>query len=105
MNIFNRDVVLHVNACYISLHSTLDLYFSEFCGKVKEMADMTTDEQPKDSNIDYVMSSPSESNSQSEASGGEDGVKVHPGKGYLVYCIDISGSMSSATKLPELQGM
>ncbi|XP_033731014.1 circularly permutated Ras protein 1-like, partial [Pecten maximus] len=77
----------------------------EFCQKENIIPNTKKEEVPTESVIDYTMSPPAPSDPEAGQQTGVAGEKekLHTGKGYTIYCIDISGSMSNTTKLPELQ--
>ena len=80
-------------------------FCSEFCGKENIIKDMSKEEVPTQEMTDFALTPPSEApDGEENASKGEKSEKG-PSKGYLVYCLDISGSMSCTNQLPELQGI
>ncbi|XP_033730317.1 circularly permutated Ras protein 1-like [Pecten maximus] len=78
----------------------------EFCQKENIIPNTKKEEVPTESVIDYIMSPPAPSDTKVGQQAGTAGEqeKLQMGKGYTIYCIDISRSMSSAAELPELQG-
>ncbi|KAK3093559.1 hypothetical protein FSP39_017307 [Pinctada imbricata] len=81
-------------------------WICEFCRAENIAKDMNKEEVPSGEMTDFAMSPPSEAaegDSTGKENGADEGKKVGPSKGYLVYCLDISGSMSCSNKLPELQ--
>ncbi|OWF45608.1 circularly permutated Ras protein 1-like [Mizuhopecten yessoensis] len=78
----------------------------EFCQKENILPNTKKDEIPCEAIIDYIMSPPAPSDTEAGQQAGATGTekdKLNLGKGYTIYCIDISGSMGYSTKLPELQ--
>lgn len=68
--------------------------FSEFCGHISLLLEPPCPgEVPEGSTGEYMLSPAL-----------EQGVETQSSAGLLVYCIDISGSMSVSSKLPDLQG-
>ena len=65
---------------------------SEFCGEVNDNLDISDEELPKEANVDYMLEPANAATAEAET------------KGMLLYCIDISGSMSSTVRTPNLQG-
>lgn len=82
--------------------------FSEFCGHDNVSTEVREEEIPKADTIDYALSAPEPQEEQvamgAEAEKTEATKPGTKGNGYVVYCLDISGSMGGATQLPELQG-
>lgn len=81
---------------------------SEFCGHKNEGLDISPEEVPKGDSFDFVLI-PARTEEATEAAEGETKPeltveKKEESKGTVVYCIDISGSMSCVVHLPELQG-
>ncbi|XP_033729364.1 circularly permutated Ras protein 1-like [Pecten maximus] len=77
----------------------------EFCQKKNIIPNTKKEEVPTESVIDYIMSPPAPSDPEvgQQAEAAKEKEKLHMGKGYTIYCIDISGSMSFTAELPELQ--
>lgn len=82
--------------------------FSEFCGHENVSTEVREEEIPKADTIDYALSAPEPQEEQvamgAEAEKTEATKPATTGSGYVVYCLDISGSMGGTTQLPELQG-
>ncbi|XP_048733712.2 circularly permutated Ras protein 1-like isoform X2 [Ostrea edulis] len=80
------------------------LWKCEFCGHENVSTEVRKEEISKSDTIDYALSAPEE-----QATAGKEIEKTEvtkpatTGSGYVVYCLDISGSMGGMTQLPELQ--
>ena len=66
---------------------------SEFCGCENKKEGVDKDQVPKQNMVDFLL----ETSAQLAQNSAES-------KGSIVYCIDVSGSMSVSTAVPELQG-
>ncbi|KAL4238999.1 hypothetical protein ACF0H5_003703 [Mactra antiquata] len=79
----------------------------EFCGHKNEGIDMSPEEIPKGDSFDFVLTpAREETDEQVEEGASKDETtpeKKEESKGMVVYCMDISGSMSCNVRLPELQ--
>lgn len=95
---------------------------SEFCGEANHDVDMPLDSVPKTSVSDYLLepAEVEEDEEDKEVEGEKEGEKADNeaskrktgaskasgGRSSMViFAVDVSGSMSSTTKVPELQGM
>lgn len=83
------------------------LWKCEFCGHENVSTEVREEEIPKADTIDYALSAPEPQEEQvamgAEAEKTEATKPATTGSGYVVYCLDISGSMGGTTQLPELQ--
>ena len=87
--IFLRKTQLrHVFHCNLKFFF---LFSSDFCD-TSNKAGISIDEVPGKPYLDYLLL-PAQNKQAKSAS-----------KGIVVYCIDVSGSMSCTTQIPELQG-
>lgn len=77
--------------------------YSEFCDKENVLQDVSKEEIPTEDKVDYMLSPPTVVATGDEASGEEPKSVKMEDTGYLVYCIDISGSMNVTTELPQIQ--
>lgn len=90
--------------------SLFSFLFSEFCGHENVSTEVRKEEIVTVDTIDYALSAPQEQAAAPKAEG-EKEEKIEAtkpattGSGYVVYCLDISGSMEGTTQLPELQGI
>ncbi|XP_053377820.1 circularly permutated Ras protein 1-like isoform X2 [Mercenaria mercenaria] len=79
----------------------------EFCEHKNTGLDITPEEIPKGDSFDFVLTPARQETEEEEAEGAtkEETTpeKKEESKGMVVYCMDISGSMSSTVRLPELQ--
>ncbi|XP_072031040.1 circularly permutated Ras protein 1-like isoform X2 [Amphiura filiformis] len=73
----------------------------EFCSKKNEELDVVEEEIPKENTIDYLLAAAPEPTEDEKME--EENAKGLRKTGTIVYCIDVSGSMSSTTELPSLQ--
>ncbi|XP_033103947.1 circularly permutated Ras protein 1-like [Anneissia japonica] len=73
----------------------------EFCSGDNNDLDMDDEEIPKEKSVEFLLA-PSPS---LVASGSGKASAVDSNDGVIIYCIDISTSMQSATKMPDLQGL
>ncbi|KAH3859158.1 circularly permutated Ras protein 1-like [Dreissena polymorpha] len=80
-------------------------WICEFCDNKNDNLDISPEEIPKGDSFDFVLSP-----ARVEVEGGEEGAKgettpekKEESKGMVVYCMDISGSMSAVVQLPTLQ--
>ncbi|WAR18290.1 CPAS1-like protein [Mya arenaria] len=79
---------------------------SEFCDHKNENLDISPDEVPRGESFDFVLVPAREegdSPAEEAATGETNPEKKAESKGMVVYCMDISGSMSCMVRLPELQ--
>jgi len=75
--------------------------FSEFCNHKNDKLDITPDEIPSGESFDFMLVPPrEETNDGAEEDANENTPET---KGMVVYCIDISRSMGSVVRLPEIQ--
>ena len=90
--------------------SLFSFLFSEFCGHENVSTEVRKEEIVTVDTIDYALSAPQEQAAVPKAKE-EKEEKIEAtkpattGSGYVVYCLDISGSMEGTTQLPELQGI
>ncbi|XP_052769779.1 circularly permutated Ras protein 1-like [Mya arenaria] len=78
----------------------------EFCDHMNENLDISPDEVPRGESFDFVLVAArkdGEAPAEEVATGETTPEKKEESKGMVVYCMDISGSMSSMVRLPELQ--
>ncbi|XP_052769776.1 circularly permutated Ras protein 1-like isoform X2 [Mya arenaria] len=78
----------------------------EFCDHKNENLDISPDEVPRGESFDFVLVPAREegdSPAEEAATGETNPEKKAESKGMVVYCMDISGSMSCMVRLPELQ--
>ncbi|XP_053394854.1 circularly permutated Ras protein 1-like isoform X4 [Mercenaria mercenaria] len=79
----------------------------EFCEHKNTGLDITPEEIPKGDSFDFVLTPARQETEEGEAEGATKGEttpeKKEESKGMVVYCMDISGSMSCTVRLPELQ--
>ena len=67
--------------------------------------DLAKEEIPTKDTYDYVLFVPDKVEEQEEttAEGGEKvEIKKGPSKGYLIYCLDVSGSMNAQTEMSRV---
>ncbi|XP_062584325.1 circularly permutated Ras protein 1-like isoform X2 [Saccostrea cucullata] len=80
------------------------LWNCEFCGHKNVSTEVRKEEIPKSDTIDYALSGPEEQAATGTETDKMEATKpATTGSGYVVYCLDISGSMGGITQLPELQ--
>ncbi|XP_061173237.1 circularly permutated Ras protein 1-like [Saccostrea echinata] len=80
------------------------LWNCEFCGHKNVSTEVRKEEIPKSDTIDYALSAPEEQAATEKETDKTEATKpATTGSGYVVYCLDISGSMGGVTQLPELQ--
>ena len=75
---------------------------SEYCGNENKNIDMTQEEIPKDDRFDYMLSPPR--STVDDASDAEKPAALEKKPGIIIYCMDISGSMTCQVQGSEMQG-
>ncbi|KAL3873143.1 hypothetical protein ACJMK2_036297 [Sinanodonta woodiana] len=75
----------------------------EFCGHINKDLDITPEEVPKGESFDFVLVPAQSESEQCKAEGEVTKEKIWNKGGILVYCMDISGSMSATVSLPQIQ--
>ena len=84
------------------------LVCSEFCDYKNTGLDITPEEVPQGESFDFVLvpaRPEAEAENSEQTAQGETTPENKESKGMIVYCMDISGSMSCEVRMPELQGM
>lgn len=92
--------------------------YSEFCGEDNHDIDTTVDEAPKAAVCDYLLEPAEEEKEEGEEEKEGDKVDNEAAKGkagaakpsgrrnnLVIFAVDVSGSMSATTAVPELQGV
>jgi len=85
--------------------------FSEFCGAENADVDMAVDAVPQEGVVDYLLepAEPPEEeekpdNDTLEKKGTAGAERKRGRRGLVIFAVDISGSMSTTTEVPALQG-